>query len=807
MRRFLTLVCLLCLAIPVGISVSGCTRNPNANFCNGIGYGLRVTDVDSITLSPKTGGISMSFGETRQISSPSASTCKGDSASVTSFSYGTTNNQLLDISPSGYMCAGTWNRDTGGGIANYSICTAPTATALGKAVYASAYITASAESVTSNPVIVYVHPVVTSLSLNLNSSTTSAQQCYSQGTNELLDVTASYSGGVLCSPSTTSCSNVIGTLNYAVGNSSVATINSQTNQIVANMPGTTLVTASVANSGSSAGSFSTCPPANISVKLENGAIKGTIAQGSSQNLVTTITDTLGATITGLTLDYQSTDPIDISASSTGLISTSYPGQASIYAVCQPATCNPAPIDSMGEYGTGLPLTSNAVTVTTPGTSSQYVWYGAPGQSQYFTPVELITGTVGSSVKLPYVPNSMWMDKTGSNLYFGSSHELMVYNAISSTLSKQDTSAPGVILAVAPDNSQLLINDQSRQIFYLYNASGGVSATTGGMGASAAWTPDVKTLYVTDSAALGGSHTDTLYVYNVNTGWSSYALPAATAASCTATNPVSCARSLAITVPSVGAFISGASTVSHTWCPVYNSTTNAMSYYPQADTVAAATDILAATTDGAHILGAAVTGGVVKLSDIGVTIPSKVCPGVGASLPLLPTSLITPLSTSPSFSASLPVSVNATAVNQLLTSPNSTLAFLTYTGTTAGATLPFYLPNATATTISSTYSTFNCSLSTGGTGAICYLPLTGGSSIKAPLAGAFSPDNSLFFVSTAGDNLVHYIDLTGTAPKDKTQISPNLPVCNVNSDAGCTLPSGATGVVPATVIAVRPRATT
>ena len=43
MRRFLTLVFLLCLAIPAGISISGCTRNPAGNYCNGLGYGLNDT--------------------------------------------------------------------------------------------------------------------------------------------------------------------------------------------------------------------------------------------------------------------------------------------------------------------------------------------------------------------------------------------------------------------------------------------------------------------------------------------------------------------------------------------------------------------------------------------------------------------------------------------------------------------------------------------------------------------------------------------------------------------------------------------
>jgi len=38
MRRFLTLVCLLFLALPAGITISGCYRNPAGNYCNGKGY-------------------------------------------------------------------------------------------------------------------------------------------------------------------------------------------------------------------------------------------------------------------------------------------------------------------------------------------------------------------------------------------------------------------------------------------------------------------------------------------------------------------------------------------------------------------------------------------------------------------------------------------------------------------------------------------------------------------------------------------------------------------------------------------------
>ncbi len=248
----------------------------------------------------------------------------------------------------------------------------------------------------------------------------------------------------------------------------------------------------------------------------------------------------------------------------------------------------------------------------------------------------------------------------------------------------------MVLAVSPDGGQVLINDQMRQIFYLYGSSGSSAPTFGGMGAAAAWTPDSKTLYITDSASLGTGHSDTLYVYNVNTGWT-IVVPQMLDRPARATS--SGAKSVALTIPSVGAFLERQSTVSRTWCPIGTvGNYNSMIFYPQGDTVNAQTDVLAATTDGQHILGAAVTGSGVTLSDIGVVVSPAEC------------SLSSPLSTGPTLEATLPVTVNAatadTAINQLITSPQSNLAFLTYTnsGTTTGATLPYYMPGSGRSTM-------------------------------------------------------------------------------------------------------------
>jgi trimeric autotransporter adhesin len=805
MRRYLTLVFLLFLAIPAGITFSGCTRNPAANYCNGLGYGTKITDVQTIDLEPKTTGVSIAFGQTRQINAPTAKTCKGENASVTGgYTYGTTNNQLIDISPSGGMCAGTWNRNSGGGIADYTICNIPKPLPnTGGLPYATAYITASASSVTSNPVQVFVHAQVSSIALALSNQS----KCYSQGASAQLDSEACFASNgqqyELCAPaavtkyscpgglppgvsSVPSCSTAVGTLSYNIGTSSIANLNSTTNVITAQQPGTTAISASVAGSGSSAGYFTTCPPESISVTL-NGGTDATVTQGVQQNIMTTVTDTNGQVITGLTLDYQSTNPIDISVGSTGAVSPSFPGAASVYAICQPGTCNPAPINKVGLFGTGLPITSNNVTITTPGTVSSYVWFGAPGQSQYFVPVDLLNGTTGSTVRLPYVPNSMVMDQTATNLYFGSSHALMEYSTSNNSSSRSpDTSVPGVVLAVSPDNHTLVINDPVRKVFYLYAvSSASITATFSGVGNSAKWTPDSKTLYISDSASLGPNHSNTLYVYNVNTGWTTYDLTSSGGAT-----------NVALTIPSVGAYLSGDTTVAHTWCPQGNAADYAsLVFYPEGDSVAAKTDVLAATNNGKHILGAALAGGGIQLSDIGVTIPSITvvppntgtpvqapiqCPANGNSLQALTLSHTL---------NQLPVSgVSATQVNQVVASAASNLAFITYNGTTPGAPLPYYLPG-----------------SNGAAGTLNYVSLVGNASITAPLTGTFSPDDKLFFVSTAGDNLVHFINVSTLT--DVKQINPNLPACAPGSDPDCknTVPSNTT--VPATVIAVKPRTTT
>ena len=93
------------------------------------------------------------------------------------------------------------------------------------------------------------------------------------------------------------------------------------------------------------------------------------------------------------------------------------------------------------------------------------------------------------------------------------------------------------------------------------------------------------------------------------------------------------------------------------------------------------------------------------------------------------------------------------------------------------------------------------------GALTPVKLTGAQA-TTPVAAIFSPDYAEIFVSTAGDNMIHYISVPTLT--DTQQIAPNLPSCTPISqggnDAGCTY-TGPTAIVPSTVIVVKPRPTT
>jgi hypothetical protein len=140
-RSFVGLVILLFFALPLGLSVTGCGhKSTPVVYCNAGDSGPVIGQVATITLSSSlaTTGESLNYGQMGQVLSASAIDCKGNAVSVKSYVYASTSSFqentnggpiVADINPSnGQVCGGTWNRNTGGGIADYTTCTAPLTT-------------------------------------------------------------------------------------------------------------------------------------------------------------------------------------------------------------------------------------------------------------------------------------------------------------------------------------------------------------------------------------------------------------------------------------------------------------------------------------------------------------------------------------------------------------------------------------------------------------------------------------------------------------------------------------------------------
>jgi hypothetical protein len=778
MQRFLALIALFVFSLPVGLSIAGCSTNVGS-YCNGLGYGPKTTTVQAIDLEPKTTGISLSWGQTGQITQPTATTCKGTTATVSKYTYGSSNLLLADISPTGAICGGTWNRNSPGGIADFTICTPPTGSAAESCTSTSCgvvQITAAGGGVTSNPVPVYIHPPISSISIPAQTA------CYSQNATNSPVFAATVVGpdNNLIPSGLNGNPNYVGTITYTAVTPSVVTINNTSSTgtgtngaTTPNLPGSTVVNASVAEVSSAAGYFYTCPPASIAINI-NGSTNVVVNPSSPQNINAVITDTNGVTLNGLTLDYTSTRPQEIAVSSAGQVSSTYPSATAITAICQPSTCNPAPVGEIGVLGTGMPVVSNTINVTSPGRASTLLWM-ASTQSQYFSQIDLTTGVPTSPIRLPYAPNSMVADQAGNNLYFGSYRELMIYSATTNSLSKQDTTVPGVVLGVSPDSTTAVINDQLRQVIYLYTVSSGASTSIGGLGTKAIFSPDNKNVYI-----VGPNN---LYVHNANTGWSTYTINA-TEQSCTLNNNsplVSgtydpfCGADVALTIPSVGAFISGSPTTAHSFCP--NNAANPP-YYPPAGigaAASAATDKVANTNDSKHIFGASASQdtftdiNLYQESSSGTItpgVPIGPCPAIGA----------TPLSFTTALYQTPLTGIAPTEIDDVVASPDSSVAFVLYNAAAATGLLPAYQPSTSSTP--------------GTPGTLTNVQLSG--TAQAPVSGIFSPDETIFFVGTSGDNLVHYID--PVTLQDTQTINPGL-----------TNPQGQ--AVPVQMMAVKPRSTT
>ena len=704
----------------------------------------------------------------------------------------------------------------------------------------AALVTASADGATSNAIAIYIHPVTTGVVLSpatANCSVDPGTDCCPNNTvgtvvatpagivdgsrcvsqNQVGQLVAHiYQNGGTIGDAADNITCQVGHVTFGAQTTGVVSID-QNGAATAAQPGSTTITATISNSSTAtnAGYFSTCPPASIVLQDPSSPSANSINVNVNtlQPLNTTVLDTQGNPITGLTLEFNSTTPQTIPAT-VGSVTPLFPGSADITAVCQPATCNPSPFAQIGLYGNGKSITSNPITINTPGTSSTVLYMGSTS-SQYLAFRDFTTNQPSALIKLPYVPNSMVMNQAGTELYLGSPQGLMSVSTSSNAVSTANQLIPGIVLSVSPDGSTLVVTDPTRQTISLVSAStNSVITSYGGVGTSASWSPDDQEVYITTATVSAGANLATIA-----------ASPTIMPSSTITPSPVVLTHSnytdwqtatasegytdVAVTVPSIGAYFAGPSTTdARSYCSDSTISTPgnpdtgspaimANQFIPLVDSPAVITDQIASTTDGKHIIGAhAIPGGTSTLSDLDLVLPlqpSNVSSATNYGCPIPPAPQPTVgYFTSTVFPQAL-TGINASSITSVQPSSNSTAAFVTYTlapgATAGGGLLPLYLPPAT------------------GSGTIQFLTLGNGSTVaSSPVSGVFSTDNSTFYAGTGSadgtsvDNDVHLITMTyptsGAPTASETGIlSPNLPAAS------------GTGNAPVNLIAQHPKKTT
>jgi hypothetical protein len=437
-------------------------------------------------------------------------------------SYQSSNPAVLTIASNGNACGGTWNS-----LGAPQICTpGPVGTA---------QVVATSMGVSSPPTTVYVHQHIDSVVVSPvpTSPPTPPPPCISKG------LTANYQAAAFSRG--TDITATVGTFTWQALNSAVATPNAVTlsnpvtgllpgqMQATAGTPGMTSIFASISGVNSVPVNFITCPVQSITLTVNGSSSNPVIvSKGGSKTVVATVLDTLGATIASATipgsfLTWSSSDPAIASVSTSGSVTTSLAGGASIIASCTPPTCNIGILPVLPIYPESV---VDLIVTPTSTTQSSTVYVASTGcgtmEGCVSAAIPITTAasttspgtTVGAPINLPATPNSLVFDRQGKNAYLGTDRGelgtkgLMVLNAPATV--SEFTSVTGKVLAVSPDGNTVIVSDTlatPNQVFIF--TSSGTSHSSVALnitGATAAdFSPDNLKAYI-----VAGS---TLYVYS------------------------------------------------------------------------------------------------------------------------------------------------------------------------------------------------------------------------------------------------------------------------------------------------------
>src|SRR5262249_6217007 len=226
--------------------------------------------------------------------------------------------------------------------------------------------------------------------------------------------------------------------------------------------GQTGVIASVTNVNSAPAPFRTCMPVRIRLHV-NGDPPGSpttsanMTQNQTLTLETDMEDENGNTMNSVPTIIATDVPAVATLNGLSLTATSF-GGSGVAAACTPPSCG---------INLNTPIYSNLFRVTVAGTSPATTVYAtssfAPpsGTSPTLVPINTSTGTAGTAITLPGVPNSMVFASAGNRAYLGTTAGLVILDPGTNTISVIDPSVTGKVLAVSPNGSKVIVSNAAK----------------------------------------------------------------------------------------------------------------------------------------------------------------------------------------------------------------------------------------------------------------------------------------------------------------------------------------------------------
>lgn len=445
-----------------------------------------------VNLNPQS--LSIVSGQVTQLSVSAVNSA--NTGVTTTFTFNSSNPALITVSPSGLVCGGVWD-------STFVTCNGNDAQ--GNALTGSAVITATAAGVTSGPVNVAVHPSVTSIQIgNVPTSGT----CFSNGQTQQFTAKAFHNGQDITSS--------IGQFSWNSTDGAVVSVD-QNGLATANAPGAAQIIAGAGSVTSQGIVFSSCMPKQITVHLASDPAGGPLTESAGMNpadtlaLETAMTDTNGNFISPAPVTLSSNNAAVATVSGLTLTAAS-PGGAGIVASCAPPRCG---------NGVGTFVYSNVFTVVVNGGSPATTVYAgtttipAAGTSPAIVPIDTSKSppVAGTAITLPGAPTSIGFSRDGLKGWIDTSSGLLSLDPNSNTVTLVDADPIGVILAVSPDGTKVIISNvkfqtdvPSQRLFIFDSAANSLTTFIKPGAIAAAFTSDGSKAYI---AANNGN----VYVYS------------------------------------------------------------------------------------------------------------------------------------------------------------------------------------------------------------------------------------------------------------------------------------------------------